>query len=73
MDKVKLMFGIFVSIMLALTFVSADSGDYDHGMGGMMSGSYGFGGMVFGWITGILFVAVLVLLIVWLTKQIQKK
>jgi len=43
------------------------------GFGGMMTGTYGYGGMLFGWIFGILGVAALVLLIFWLFKQVQKK
>jgi hypothetical protein len=70
MKNIKLMLGMFVFSILVLASVSADTGEYSHGM---MSGSYGFGGMIFGWIIGFLFVVVLVLLIVWLTKQIQKK
>jgi len=38
---------------------------------GMMSGTYGFGGMFFGWIIGILIVVALILLIVWMIKQIN--
>jgi len=52
-------------------FVSADAGDYY--MGGMMTGMYGYGGMFFGWLFGILVLITLVLLIAWLIKQIQKK
>ena len=55
-----------------LSFVSLVIADGDHGMGGMMSGSYGSGMMFFGWIFGLLVLAVLVLLVVWLVKQIQK-
>jgi len=66
---------ILVILSFALVFtglVSADAGDEFCGMGGMMSGVYGFGGMFFGWIFGILVLVALVLLIVWLIKQIQK-
>ncbi len=42
------------------------------GMMGMMYGSYGSGMMFFGWIYGILLLAALILLLVWLYKQIQK-
>ena len=42
------------------------------GMMGMMYGSYGGGMMLFGWLYGILILVALVLLIVWLVKQIQK-
>ena len=72
MKKIKLIFGLLTLIVLAPVMVSADVIGYDH-MGSMMYGSYGYGGMFFGWITGLLFIAVLVLLIVWLIKQIQKK
>ena len=44
-----------------------------YGMMPMMYGNYGTGMMFFGWIVGTLFLVVLVLLIVWLTKEIQKK
>jgi uncharacterized membrane protein len=39
---------------------------------GMMNGSYGYWAMAFGWIFGLLSLVVLVLLIIWLMKQIQK-
>ena len=45
-------------------------------MGGtynIMSGSYGIGGMFFGWLIGLLIVIVLVLVSIWLIKQIQDK
>ena len=54
-------------------FVSADVGEYYHGMGEMMYGSYGYSGMFFSWAIGMLFIVILVLLIVWLAKQIGKK
>ena len=66
-----------LSVLALAGFASADADDYGYGMMGgmyhMMSGSYGYGGIAFGWITGLLFIAVLVLLIVWLIKQINKK
>ena len=65
--------GLFVPMILVSSRVLADADDYGHGMGGMMFGSYGYGGMFFGWVIGLLFIAVLVLLIIWLVKQIQKK
>ena len=43
------------------------------GYGGMMGGTYGSGMMNFGWLYGTLILVALVLFIVWLTKQIQKK
>lgn len=38
-----------------------------------MMGNYGTGWMFFGWIFGIVVTIALVLLIIWLFKQIQKK
>ncbi|MBR9705703.1 hypothetical protein GOV14_01585 [Candidatus Pacearchaeota archaeon] len=71
---------IFASILVILvmtSFVAAHEGvdDSAHhcGMGTMMYGSYGFGPMLFGWAIGLLVLVALVLLIVWLIKQIQKK
>ena len=71
----------FVSLMLAgifsmlsLVIAHGDEGALyynDHHMG-MMYGSYGTGFMAFGWIFSILFFVALILLIVWLIKQIQK-
>ena len=63
---------LFVLVSLA-GFISAQQYDCPMGgYGGMMSGTYGFGGAAFGWIFSILVIAVLVLLIFWLIKQIQK-
>ena len=66
----KRLIGLLILVLVSLAgFVVADG---DRGMGGMMSGSYGSGMMFFGWIFGLLVLAVLVLLVVWLVKQIQK-
>ena len=72
-----MVFSILILVSLALP-VLAHTGEDDYGhhgmMGGMMSGAYGFGGMwLFGWAFAILVLVALVLLIVWLLKQIQKK
>lgn len=40
---------------------------------GMMGSVYGSGMMFFGWFFGALFIIALVLMIIWLFKQIQKK
>lgn len=42
-------------------------------MAGMMYGSYGVGSMIFSWLFGLLGLAALILLIIWLLKQINKK
>ncbi len=69
MKNLKLLLGSFFVFSLGL--VSANGTDCD--MYNMMSGGYGYGGMFFGWLIGLLFVIVLVLLIAWLIKQMQKK
>lgn len=71
----KVSFGL---LMLGfVSFVSAHVGDSDvehySMMGNMMTGHYGYGGMGFGWLMGLLMIAVLVLLVIWLSKQIWKK
>ena len=69
MRNIKLLLGML--FIFSLGFVSAD-GDGCWGSG-MMSGGYGYGGMFFGWLIGLLVIVVLILLIAWLVKQIQKK
>jgi len=72
MKKINLIIPILASL---ISLVSADVGDNDFGscFGGMMYGSYGLGMGLFGWIFGLLIIVTLVLFIVWLLKQIQKK
>jgi len=75
--KNKILAGL-ASLLSLITLVAADAGDeYGCGMmggvGGMMTGVYGTGGMLFGWLFSILVLVVLILLIAWLIKQIQKK
>jgi hypothetical protein len=59
-------------LMSLISLVSAYPQD-GYGMWGMMSGGYGTGGFLFGWLFSVLVLVALVLLIVWLIKQIQKK
>ena len=77
MRKPKLLVNFFVITLFSLTFISAHTGndEFDHcsGFCPMLSGNYGYGGILFGWLTGILILVALILLIVWLIKQIQKK
>lgn len=75
MGKTKILLSFLGIVLISLiSIVSADAGDgFSCFSGGMMSGAYGYGGMAFGWIFGLLIVVALVLLIIWLTKQIQKK
>ena len=67
----KQILGLAVLISL-ISLASAQVGD-ECGMWGMMSGAYGMGAGLFGWLFSLLVLVVLVLLIVWLIKQIQKK
>ena len=69
MKKIILVMLVIASL---ISLVSADAGDSGCGFG-MMTEAYGLGMGIFGWLFGILVIVSLVLLIVWLTKQIQKK
>jgi uncharacterized membrane protein len=66
-----------VSLISLVSLVIAHTGedDFEHHsmMEGMMLGGYGYGGMIFSWLFGVLVLVALILLIVWLIKQIQKK
>lgn len=68
----KFLLSVVLISLFSLVLVSADA---EGGCGGygMMSGTYGFGGIFFGWLFGILVIVALTLLIFWLVKQIQKK
>lgn len=63
----------FATLLFVLSFVSAQTTQgYPAGCFGMMGGAYGYGfGFIFGWIFMSLVIVALVLLIVWLTKQIN--
>ncbi len=68
----KKIIALLVSI-LSLSLVSAQQNLGYNGCFGMMSGAYGFGtGMVFGWIFMILVIVALVLLIIWLIRQLTQ-
>ena len=75
MRKINLILPIFVSL---ISFVVAHTGedDYAHHMAGGMMGNWMMGGYGTGWFFGWLFmtltIVALILLIVWLIKQIQK-
>lgn len=67
-------------LMLLSPLVLADALDGDNyacsgsaGMGSMMYGTYGTFPMIFSWTFSIMFFVVVILLIIWLVKQIQKK
>jgi len=65
---------MLIPLLLAISFISFISAapNDGYGMWGMMSGSYGLGMGIFGWVFAVLVFVLLVLLIVWLIKQIQK-
>ena len=61
--------------ILSLSLVSAqqNSGSYGCPGWGMMSGSYGYGpGFIFSWIFMVLVAVALVLLIIWLVRQLTQ-
>ena len=65
---------VVVFLFLLSGYGMAGFGSYGFGgMMGMMYGTYGPSMMYFGWVYGVLILAVLVLLVMWLFQQIQKK
>ncbi len=71
MKKINLILGILFVFLLSISFVSAHAGEDHSGMMGGMYGVYSGTEIFFGWLFGILVLVALVLLIVWLIKQIQ--
>lgn len=74
MKKISLVLVSVLAILASLALASAQQ--YNCPMGGfgnMMYGGYGYGGMLFSWLIGLLVVVALVLLIYWLIKQVSKK
>jgi len=66
---------ITIIVIIVGLFLILSAGTTMMGLGGMMGcGGYGFGSLwLFGWLFMILIVIALVLFIVWLIKEIQKK
>ena len=73
MKKISITF--ILVLLTSLSFVTADLRDNDQicGMGSMMYGSYGTIPLIFGWTFSILVLIGLILFIIWIIKQIQKK
>lgn len=63
------LFGLILTALASAQTYNCPMGGY----GGMMSGYYGSGSAIFGWIFSLLAAAALILLIVWLVKQLSKK
>jgi uncharacterized membrane protein len=62
-----------MALALTISLVSAQPAGFGScPMGGMMYGSYGYGAMIVSWLFGLLVLVALVLLIIWLVKQINK-
>ncbi len=68
MKKINL---LFVSLMGLIGIASAQG--YGCGMMQGFTGSYGIGMMLFFWVFGIALLLALILLIVWLVKNMNKK
>ena len=64
---------VIVVILAVFLFSGFGMMGFPYGMMGMMSGTYSWGMGIFGWLFSSLILIALVLLIVWLIKQIQKK
>jgi uncharacterized membrane protein len=76
MIKTYILVASTLVILVSLTSISADIGNEEFsgcGMNYAMNGNYGIFPMLFGWVFGILVLVALVLFIVWLIKQIQRR
>jgi len=75
--KTKMNFSIISMALISIISISSVSAqEYDcpmGGYGGMMTGSYGAGGLFFGWVTSILIIALIIAAIYWLIKSAQGK
>ena len=71
MKKTYLLVSAF---LLLLPLVSAQQYNCPMGgYGGMMYGYYGSGALIFGWIIGLLLIALLIAAIYWLIKSADKR
>ncbi len=71
-DMIIIIVSVIIGFFLISIFTAPMMGytRYGYGMAGMMG--YGFGSMwLFGWLLMILVIVALVLLIMWLVKQLQ--
>ena len=76
MKKINLIFFVLTLLISLTSFASAHTGDDDFGhhmMGNVVYGTGMWSMGIFGWLFMILIIIALVLLIMWLIKQIQKK
>ena len=74
MKKINLILPILLSLVTTvLAHTGEDEFAHHSMMESMMYGGYGYSGMFFGWVFGILVLVALVLLIFWLIKKILKK
>ena len=73
-NKSLILAGIIALILTGLASVLADPDDFfGCSMGGMMYGAYGPGMAIFGWISWILVIALIIAGIYWLIKSADSK
>jgi uncharacterized membrane protein len=73
MEKNNSLMWVVIAAVALLLLISFGFRGAGYGMMGMMYGSYGYGMLFFGWIFGILSLVAVVLFIVWIVKQLEKK
>lgn len=66
----KILLNIPIILLALISFVTAHEGEEGFRHHGMMNGFYGYGMGLFGLVFMILFFVALVMLIIWLFKQI---
>jgi len=72
MKKINLIIFVLMLTLVLSNLVLAHTGEGYYGNHMMDVWVGGYGWMLFGWLFGVLFLVALVLLIVWLIKQIQR-
>jgi uncharacterized membrane protein len=70
-NKIMSLSGISLLSLIGPVLADMGDGDFKGCWGSGMMGGWGYGGMIFGWLFGVLTLVALVLLIVWLIKQIE--
>ena len=73
MKKLSLILPIFLGLAKLVTAHVGEDNFTHHEMMDWMHGYGGIGMGIFGWIFAVLIIVALILLIMWLIKQIQKK
>jgi len=68
----KIFFGLVLVFLVSFASAHVEDNDFEHHMMGNVVGTGMWGMGIFGWLFMILIIIALILLIIWLIKQIQR-